>query len=215
MNVITILEAEIMAFQDKIQTVKGELAEELVDLFYSDKDYIIYKANGPHICDRFYINDKQQIRAVETKCKPCRDKYDDTGVDYDDHVKYLKLWDMYKIRTYLIFVDEKLGKAYGGWLDQLMAPKTIAGVNYPHKAPPDARKMVIMYYPTTNMTDTFKLTTGQINRFKSLSAKYQSKIELAQDEIDKLHQEQRDEWESINSGLSESAWSDYKDGEKI
>jgi hypothetical protein len=160
------------AFIERTTARKGAIGEQIVDLLLLQKNIIPYGAlvNNAHPFDRMCASaDKRNIFIVEVKTKARRTYYPDTGVDIRHYMGYRHVKATYNIPVYLIFVDEMLGKVYGGELAHLESPLSIAHrgkmLNYPLK------QRGIIYFPLAHMKDISELTKETMEDLRALSSR--------------------------------------------
>lgn len=149
-------------FEDKLR--KGAFGESIVDNYHRSKNWMPYRPafDGPHLIDRFLLNTlTMELALHDTKTKPRREKYKDTGMDVRHYRKYLELMEKHKIRVFISFVDEKEKKIYGNWLDVL---------NEPHKGDWDYPSFWdgIVYFGLDKMITLAALTDEQCNELSAM-----------------------------------------------
>ena len=79
-----------MEWNDKPQVKKGNIGEKIIDKYFEDQGYIIYKTStkAAHLIDRLYVKDKKRLIFADVKTKAKRNKYPDTGFNYSNYEEY-------------------------------------------------------------------------------------------------------------------------------
>lgn len=156
-------------FQDKIQTQKGQIGENIIKSFLKNKGYIIYKPelSGAHAFDILAIRNKQELLIAEVKSKARRNKYPDTGIDIKHYNEYKYISQKHNLPIFIFFVDEMEHNIYGNFLSLLEKPTIIDKINkkYP------SQENSIIYFPLKNMKTIFKLTDDQVSQLKKYSTR--------------------------------------------
>ena len=108
-------------FENKLTTRKGDVGESLVDKMLREKGFVIYKPEGgqAHAFDRLAIKDKEILMIAEVKAKAKRKYFPDTGIDFRHYKEYKNIMKKHNLEVILFFVDEEMGKIYGGKLSEI------------------------------------------------------------------------------------------------
>ena len=154
---------------------KGYVGEEIVKSFLNKKKFKIYRPDNdeePHLIDLIVLCG-WEIVAIDIKCKPKREFFEDTGFDLKDVKKYISLQKTNKIKVAIYFCDEKAKLVYGAFLNDLMKPVKIGGKKYPLTE--SAGKESVVYFPLVNMKTVKKLTDEEclaIAQYSSRNNRY-------------------------------------------
>lgn len=161
-----------MQWHERSTVKKGDLGEMLVDKFLVDHDCIPYvpQADRAHPFDRLCATaDKKTIFIAEVKSKARRTYYPDTGINTSHLADYQHIQEKHSIKVYLFFVDEDEKRIYGGWLNDLLTPRTVSHqlktISYP------LQQGRVMYFPLEAMTDICPLDDESANELKKLSTR--------------------------------------------
>ena len=165
-----------MEWQDKIQTRKGNVGEAIVHRFLESKGLTIYQpvTNQAHPVDRIVANrDHSNLRMVEIKSYPRRIHYPDTGIDARHYYSYVEKQALHNIPLSIYFVDEDMGKIYGGRLDYISQEIQVEHrgkkINYPLFQ--DCHKGKKVYFHIDLMTTIADLTHDERMELDSLSTR--------------------------------------------
>ena len=149
------------AWQDKKETIKGNIGERIVEKRLEANGYRSYSPtkDGPHPIDRLYIHSTTfETFMVDIKCKELRKKYPDTGFPLKHYQKYMAINKNIKVKIY--FVDYIKGEIYGGELDKLATMDQ----NYPFIQWAEG----IVYFRYSDMQVLDKLTESEIEEIRAL-----------------------------------------------
>ena len=159
---------------DEKQTVKkGNLGEEIINEFLIEKGLTIYKpvSNNAHGFDRLVSKGKEKFIIVEIKTKAKRNYFPDTGINYDNYLSYKSISEKHNLPVWILFVDEMLGKVYGGNLAVLEEPSTYKHgnkkISYPMIISHNGTKIIYFYQPSMDVIK--ELNTEQVESIKKLS----------------------------------------------
>ena len=148
-------------WHDKIEVKKGDVGERIVDDYFRNYGYIIYtpEEGSPHLIDRYYIKDKDNLFFAEVKTKPKRNNYPDTGFDYRHYEGYKILQDLgHKVCVF--FVDEVEASVYGNTLSEISKPSTLEYngriIEYP------LREGELIYFRRDTMKEVTILTQDEV-----------------------------------------------------
>ena len=157
-------------WEDKPQVKKGNLGEKIVDEYFEGRGYIIYKpvTNAAHLIDRLYVKDKKKLIFADTKTKAKRNKYPDTGFDYQHYKDYQMLQDM-GLEVWIFFVDEVEAIVYGNTLEKLSEPQIVHHEGKTIKYP--LRWGEIIYFYRKNMIDISLLSVEEVSEIKSYNTR--------------------------------------------
>jgi hypothetical protein len=186
-------------WQSLTSVKKGNIAEGIVKQHITNMGYIPYcpSAEGAHPFDLLCASrDKQHIFIADSKAKPRRHAYPDTGIDTRHYYDYLKVSQEHNLRVYLYFVDEEWGKIYGNFLDLLVTPKTIIYQGrvkeYPSIETGNNHREII-YFPLINMRILGNLDQDDIGHLKETSTRQMSHQSIYTNGID---------WDDIGTVIS-------------
>ena len=148
---------------------KGDFGESLIQQHFEKLGCVCYKAVSAcgHPCDMLCIDDSYKIRLVEVKTKASRNKYSDTGFDEEHYQVYKEFSKSNNTRIYIYFVDPKLKKIYGNYLDVLEEKRFVNGVEYPRLEPNRGTCFRIIYFPLEAMEDLRDLTEEELAELKT------------------------------------------------
>ena len=158
----------------KVTVQKGDIGEAVVDNYLISKGFIPYhpNADGAHPFDRLVASrDKRTIFIADTKSKPARKYYPDTGIDVRHYEQYKFIQDKYHINVFIFFVDEDSGTIYGNVLSKLdepkteFNPKTVGWVGYP------LVQGGIRYFPLSAMEQIGKIPEDELLKLRKLSTR--------------------------------------------
>jgi hypothetical protein len=156
-----------MEFKDLETIDAGEYGEKLVDQYLKDKGFKIGSfEDGPHPFDRFVCTTKNELFLLDTKTKPKRTYYDDTGIDLKDYNKYLELSDKHHLQFFLFFVDYVAKRVYYGEIHDL----SVKHIDYlKEKIYPLIEKCneKVIYFPICNFKYNFKLSDEDAEKLAS------------------------------------------------
>jgi hypothetical protein len=169
-----------MKFCDRPETKKGDLGEAEVDQWIHRQGYVPYRPdfNGPHPFDRLCATpDRRKLLIVESKCKPRRRYYPDTGFNCRHYRQYRYILETHAIDTFVAFVDEDSGTIYGNLLTVLDLPRiikhneiylpsgelTFDELHYPRE------QHGIRYYPLIAMQTVAPIAAATLAQMRALS----------------------------------------------
>lgn len=164
-------------WNSKVTVQKGNVGESVVDNYLISQGFIPYRpgSGGAHPFDRLVASrDKKTIYIADTKSKPARKYYPDTGIDVRHYQEYKYVQDKYSIDVFLFFVDEDRGTIYGNTLSELDKPRHEYNwnkgciINYP------LVQGGIRYFPLSAMNQIGKIPDNEINALRNLSTRNQS-----------------------------------------
>ena len=151
---------------------KGNYGEGLVDQILIKKGIIPYKpvVNRAHPFDRLCAtSDKKTLFIAEVKTKARRNWWPDTGFNYSHYLGYREIQEKHRLDIVIFFVDEGMGKIYGGKLSRIAQEHDVVWkgkiVNYPKK------EKRIIYFPLEIMTTYADLTFEDIELLKQSSSR--------------------------------------------
>ena len=159
-----------MNWEDKPQVKKGNIGENIVDQYFEGQGYIIYKpvTNAAHLIDRLYVKDKKKLIFADTKTKAKRNKYPDTGFDYQHYKDYQMLQEM-GLEVWIFFVDEVEAIVYGNTLEKLSEPQIVHHEGKTIKYP--LRWGEIIYFYRKSMIDISLLSVEEVSEIKSYNTR--------------------------------------------
>lgn len=155
-------------WHDRKTVKKGDIGEQLVIDYLSNKGYVVYKSitQGAHPFDNLCASrDKKRIFIAEVKTKEARKYYPDTGINIRSYNEYKFIQDKYKIKVYLFFVDATNRKVYGNVMEMLEAETTEGKYTYP------LRQNGIIFFPLSNMKLIAELTEEQAETIRKYNTK--------------------------------------------
>ena len=157
----------------KIQVMKGKLGEKIVANYLIKIGWIPYRPHyddGPHPFDMLCAKkDKSKLLISDTKTKPARIFYPDTGIDIKHYKDYRRISKRHNIDVFLFFVDEVKGLIYGGYLKKISKPCMIfhqgRTLHYP------IRQNGIIYFPLKRMIRISKIPDSLVLELQKLSSR--------------------------------------------
>ena len=171
-------------FADMLTARKGELGEQFGDRFLRSIGWEVFKpgGNGAHSFDRLVVRRTDRSAMIaDTKSKPARVKYRDTGIDMRHRDEYLEMSKRLTVECLLVFVDEDAGRVYGDFLSVLERHRRVdigkeyktRVLDYPRTewTRYSDRIEEIRYYPLIAMRDLGQLTEQQCADLRSLSTR--------------------------------------------
>lgn len=111
-----------MKWQDKKETKKGNIGEEIIKNMLREQGYVLYepKDDLPHLIDIFCHHIEKDLVCVEVKTKRRRANRQDTGFETRHYKEYIRLLERHRLDTFIAFVDDFEGCIYGQKLSHLM-----------------------------------------------------------------------------------------------
>ena len=142
------------AFTATPQSRKGKLGEEIVLEFFASIGGISYspETDGAHPLDKIMLTDEGPM-LMEVKCKARRTRWNDTGIDVSHYETYKAAEKRLRMRMFIAFVDEYLGKVYGNFLDILDKDLDIP-LRQKKQVAMDFMKEPVRSYPRNELGDT-------------------------------------------------------------
>jgi hypothetical protein len=166
-----------MNWEDRTQTIKGNLGERIIDDYLKSKGLIPYHPDfqGAHPFDRLCSTpDKKYLCIVDSKAKARRTYYPDTGIDTRTWREYRYLQDKYAIDVWLFFIDEDMGTVYGEKLRNLENPITVTwnnrAIEYP-KIETNRFGREEIYFSVDSMKTIYSLNAEQVAELKQHSTR--------------------------------------------
>lgn len=161
-------------FENKLTTRKGDVGESLVDKMLREKGFVIYKPEGgqPHAFDRLAIKDKEILMIAEVKAKAKRKYFPDTGIDFRHYKEYKNIMKKHNLEVILFFVDEEMGKIYGGKLSEIEVINNFK-VNNKDVTYPKIEKNII-YFHIEKMKEYADLKRADVLNLEALTTKKQA-----------------------------------------
>lgn len=157
-------------WQSLTSVKKGNIGERLVNEFLIKKGYIPYSpdADGAHPFDRLVASrDKKTIFIADSKTKPARTYYPDTGINIRHYNEYKFIQDKYNIDVFIFFVDEDSKTIYGNFLKRLDEPRKIVHngkiIEYPME------QKGIRYFPLSVMMPVAEIPAVDVLELFGLS----------------------------------------------
>lgn len=151
---------------------RGDIGEKLVNDFLVHRGYIPYSPDisKAHPFDRLVASSVgNMIFIAETKTKPARKWYPDTGIDVRHYEKYKLIQTKHNLRVFIFFVDTLVNKIYGGWLGDIEKPKIICHngkfIEYP------LTQNGIIYFPLDSMRDIADIQSSDADSINQLSTR--------------------------------------------
>jgi hypothetical protein len=174
-------------FSERKTTRKGAFGEAIVDKHMIAKGKIPYRPilDVAHPFDRLFATlDKKTVFIGDTKSKPAREYYPDTGFDVCHWLIYKYAYFHHNLDTYMAFVDEKRCKVYGQFLSILDVRRCIrvqgkGDLWYPRTEHYKAGE--IRYFPLAIMELVGDLSDEESSQLKNLSTrnpKYDEQFEM-------------------------------------
>lgn len=172
------METKFQNFKNQNESKKGDIGEKIIDEMLEKDNLIIYKPinKGNHPFDRFVIDMKYSTKyIVDVKTKACRNKFNDTGMNYNHFENYRDKGEKWGMRVAIYFVDEMSQAIYGNFLDELM----IGYVDKSNKSYPSIEigknGIKTIYFSLEKMIFKRKLTEQEckeIKKFNTRNYKY-------------------------------------------
>lgn len=161
-------------FENKLTTRKGDVGESLVDKMLREKGFVIYKPEGgqAHAFDRLAIKDKEILMIAEVKAKAKRKYFPDTGIDFRHYKEYKNIMKKHNLEVILFFVDEEMGKIYGGKLSEIEVINNFK-VNNKDVTYPKIEKNII-YFHIEKMKEYADLKRADVLNLEALTTKKQA-----------------------------------------
>jgi hypothetical protein len=167
----------MISFRDLPQTQKGEVGERIVRRRLQDLGWFVYSLlddpDRAHPIDTIAMKHDNLI-LMDTKTKPRRQNYADTGIDIRHYHRYKVLSQRYNLRVYIAFCDEIKMEVYGNYLDILEQPRgagTCEGTPWEYPQ----RHQGIIYFPLDIMQHIARLndvaTLAEIEAIRLLSTR--------------------------------------------
>jgi hypothetical protein len=173
-----------MDWQAKTTVKKGNIGEQIINKFLIAKGFIPYftDVDCPHPFDRLCASkDKKTLFIAESKAKPARVYYPDTGIDKRHYDGYKFIQKKYRIGVFLFFVDEDAGKVYGNFLKRLDNPTTINHrgkiIDYP------LEQKGIIYFPLSKMILAGIIPDDELNRLRKYTTRNNAYSEIAKNKL--------------------------------
>lgn len=164
-----------MNWQAKRSVRLGNLGEQIVDQYLAQKGVIPYApaVEGAHPFDRLCAYKKTRIFIAETKTKPRRMKYPDTGISLKHYAEYKQIEQAHSLDVWLFFVDSDQAQVYGGKLKDLEIPICVRhnGALLAYPMTYGGEFSATIYFPLCNMKAIASLTEEQVERLKGLSGR--------------------------------------------
>lgn len=161
-------------FENKLTTRKGDVGESLVDKMLREKGFVIYKPEGAqaHAFDRLAIKDKEILMIAEVKAKAKRKFFPDTGIDFRHYKEYKNIMKKHNLEVILFFVDEEMGKIYGGRLSEIEVINNFK-VNNKDVTYPKIENNII-YFHIEKMKEYADLKRADVLNLEALTTKKQA-----------------------------------------
>jgi hypothetical protein len=166
-----------MDWNSKPTTQKGNLGEQIIREYLVKLGFVPYSPEGAgaHPFDKLCAApNKKEIFIAECKTKARRDYYPDTGIDKRHYDDYKFIADKHNLRIFIFFIDEKLGKIYGNFMDELEKERDIVYHAFPLRYPKiESYKsgVTIIYFPMAAMISIGDLRPDQVQKLKELSTR--------------------------------------------
>lgn len=161
-------------FENKLTTRKGDVGESLVDKMLREKGFVIYKPEGgqAHAFDRLAIKDKEILMIAEVKAKAKRKYFPDTGIDFRHYKEYKNIMKKHNLEVILFFVDEEMGKIYGGKLSEIEVINNFKVKNKDVTYPKIEKN--IIYFHIEKMKEYADLKRADVLNLEALTTKKQA-----------------------------------------
>lgn len=155
----------------EVSLMKGRYGEEIVRRYLEARGYVVYNplTEGAHAFDILAIKNKSKCIAIDVKAKSRRTKYPDTGIDYRHYLCYKNFSDNHKMQFWVFFVDEFLGKIYGGEINHLMKIRFVKNFKYPMRWRTLHGTNDLIFWPLSAMRTLHTLSDKEMSDLKQLS----------------------------------------------
>lgn len=161
-----------MDWQELVTVKKGNIGEAIVNSYLERMGFIPYSpdSEGAHPFDRLCASrDKKTIFIADSKAKPARTYYPDTGIDTRHYRDYMAIQRRHNLHVFIFFVDEDAGKVYGNFLHELDKHREIVHngrtLNYPLVS------KGIRYFPLVAMREIGEIPQKEVVKLRQLSTR--------------------------------------------
>jgi hypothetical protein len=161
-----------MDWQELTTVKKGNVGEELVNRYLIEHGFIPYSPApvGAHPFDKLCASrDKKTIFVADSKAKPARTWYPDTGIDIRHYNDYMLIHDKYRLDIFLFFVDEDTGTIYGNFLRILDKPREILHKGKTLQYPMEYKG--IRYFPLVAMETVGEIPNAELMLLRQFSTR--------------------------------------------
>lgn len=147
---------------------KGNVGENIIRSYLEEQGYVVYHPSMkmPHPFDFMCYKDGEFFIA-DVKTKPCRDKYPDTGMDYEDYINYKRIGAEHNLGVFIFYVDPKLKIIYGNWLSELDKHTQVKTEHLVLKYPIIYGRVI--FFPLVNMLKIKELSEEDCGRLDAIS----------------------------------------------
>jgi len=174
-------------FNRRLTTIKGYYGEMLVKKRLRIDNWSVLSDDKPikHSFDFLIQKDKYDIRMCEIKVSNelNGNLINSNGVNYNNHMEYIKLNNKINIPFMIIWVDTKLNEIYGGDFNKLLKIQNHNVFQFPKKLSGITGEK--MLYSKINMEHYDFLSQEEIDKFNIID-RYKKKIIISDKEKDVL-----------------------------
>ena len=104
-----------------LEVKKGDIGEDIIIDYLNKKGFAVYAPSysKPHWIDIFATRNKNELYAIDVKTKARFNKWNAQGFDYNDYESYKRLQNLYKLKVFIFFIDDKNGNIHCADLNKL------------------------------------------------------------------------------------------------
>lgn len=109
----------------EIAIKKGDLGEQIIQQYFEDRGWIIYKPvqkDTPHYFDMLLTKDKKKLMAVDVKTKARLNKWNAQGINISHYNDYMRFTAETNIPFFIVFIDDKSGDIHTAEITKLKDP---------------------------------------------------------------------------------------------
>lgn len=120
-------------WNNKIEVKKGNIGEDIIQEYFENEGYVIYKAvtDKSHPVDLLAFKNNLLEFAIEVKTYPKYKIHHYTGVNENNYNSYIDFFKKNNKDVFLIFIDIDMKKIYGNFISKLIEEVLIDGEIYP------------------------------------------------------------------------------------
>lgn len=161
-----------MEWGERKTVKKGKIGEAIVKKYLVDMGYIPYSpdCDGAHPFDNLCASrDKKTIFIADSKAKPARTYYPDTGINISHYREYKDISEKHNLEVFIFFVDEDSKTIYGNFMSELEKPIEIQYGVYTYKYPMEQKG--IHYWALASMKQIGFLNDKEVEELRKLSTR--------------------------------------------